>query len=244
MDQCMFPGCDLPGMFPATAEVDGETVVGVHCWTHNAGEELDPAPEPEEETFDEAVFAGFAGSILELTGVAMQPDPEMTTTAITSLSATVNLPRDVCAAVIMATTWLAAAGHLTDEVVMFGSEVFIAQANGDPMPVHPDDRDWQDPNPPPSAAETTPAAAGRGSDATSEPDRGDELGDHEPSLAAQELARTYDAGPDDDDLVPDPDHGEPDDLDPETDGLAELDGATPDTAPASAPTTGSDPAHV
>lgn len=162
---CASPGCHDYGVFPG-ADDDGRPIK--LCFTHSAEVDaladevgaalataITSAADPTDDgtvvgaepEWHEDVVAGLAAILLDHTAMTYDERPDAVEAAMLSLAQATNMPTDFAAGLLMATTWLAAAGELDAEVLSSGAEQFEAEANGGPIPftvVDPSDVDEDD----------------------------------------------------------------------------------------------------
>lgn len=131
---CTYPGCQSAAPFT--------TDDGYRCWAHSEGpvvpgETLGPmeaAVAPSEPSFAVDVVAGLAAVVLDHTAIALQGTESAIGDASASLAKATGMTDDLAAGILLATTWLVAAGELTDEQVTEGSALYEAQAEGETAP--------------------------------------------------------------------------------------------------------------
>jgi hypothetical protein len=120
---------------------------GLMCFPHANGDVVEPPPPPRPE-FDDSVFAGLCAIVLDHTAMCGVDSPTAVTDAVQSLAQATQMAPDFAAGVLLATTWIAAAGSVGDEQLTLGAEMYEAQADGigiDVAVVDPDDPNLDDP---------------------------------------------------------------------------------------------------
>lgn len=143
---CVFPGCDLPGVFDG-AQDDGTP--GKWCFAHDPGA-LEPtdddlrAIEDEAPTWNDDLVAGLAAILLDHTAMSLDTADDAVEAAMRSLAEATNMPLDFAAGILLATSWMATTGELLSEELSAGADLFEAQATDDPIPLQPSGLDPDD----------------------------------------------------------------------------------------------------
>ena len=126
---CLHPGCTEMAFFPAERTGDnGETITGMACFAHSDDGPV-VAIEPEQAGgFHIDVVNGLAAMLLEHTAMTMVGTEDATGDAMRSLAANTDWTEDVAAGVLLALSYIAAAGQVGDEELLHGAEVYEQQA--------------------------------------------------------------------------------------------------------------------
>lgn len=139
----VFPGVDetgSPAKFcfvhdPAAPAVEAGTgsllADGPEHWRD--GRDLLPAAIVEDVWHDDVV-AGLAAILLDHTAMAMDETPDAVEAAVKSLALASGMALDFAAGLLIATSWLVAAGQLDADLVASGAEQFEQEAEGGPVP--------------------------------------------------------------------------------------------------------------
>lgn len=124
---CAEPGCDQFGVWPTT-DADGKPVRV--CIIHSMDAPA-PPPAPPAESWHEETVSGLAAVVLDHTAMTLDDTPDATAQAMLSLTQATGMTQDMAAGLLLATTWLVAAGQLTAEQVSIGADLYEAQADAE-----------------------------------------------------------------------------------------------------------------